>query len=70
MEPTADDVDALKELINIGVGRAAGMLHDITGCVISLKVPSIQIVEFAQLSGGNGGEKDPVLSISAARCPV
>jgi len=62
MEPTADDVDAIKELINIGVGRAAGMLHDITGCAISLKVPSIKIVEFAHLSEGNGREKDPVLS--------
>jgi chemotaxis protein CheC len=62
MEPTADDVDAIRELINIGVGRAAGMLHDITGCAISLKVPSIQIVEFAHLSERAGGESDPVLS--------
>jgi len=60
MEPTADDVDAIRELINIGVGRAAGMLNDITGCAISLKVPSIQIVDFAYLSGGK--EKDPALS--------
>lgn len=62
MDPTSDDVDAIRELINIGVGRAAGMLNDITGCAISLKVPSIQIVEFSALSRGTGSESDPALS--------
>jgi chemotaxis protein CheC len=62
MEPTADDIDAIRELINIGVGRAAGMLNDITGCVISLRVPSVQIVDFSHFSEGNGKEKDAVLS--------
>jgi chemotaxis protein CheC len=62
MDPTADDVDAIRELINIGVGRAAGMLNDITGCAITLNVPSIRIVDFADLPDGNDKEKDPALS--------
>jgi|SRR5208337_1149528 chemotaxis protein CheC len=62
MEPDAGDVDAIRELINIGVGRAAGMLNDITGCAITLTVPSIQIVEYAHFSKETGKEKDAALS--------
>jgi chemotaxis protein CheC len=62
MEPTADDVDAIRELINIGVGRAAGMLNDITSCSISLEIPSIQIVDFVHLSQAKCAGKDTALS--------
>jgi len=61
-EPSIEDVDAIRELINIGVGRAAGMLSDITGCSIRLRVPSIQIVDLAGFTNGTGGEKESALS--------
>jgi len=62
IEPSADDVDAIRELINIGVGRAAGMLNDITGCSIRLKVPSIQIVDLARFADGTKSDGDTPLS--------
>ena len=36
--------DILQELINIGVGRAANLLNQMTGSHITLKVPEIQIL--------------------------
>ncbi|MFA4861434.1 chemotaxis protein CheC [Methanoregula sp.] len=50
MELDADAVDAIRELINIGVGRAAGMLNEITQCPITLKVPSISIESMEKLT--------------------
>ena len=62
IELSADDVDAIRELINIGVGRAAGMLNDITGCPIRLKVLSIQIVDLARFTDGTQSDGDTPLS--------
>lgn len=42
-------IDALKELINIGVGKAAGVLSDMLQCHISLQVPFIKILYKAEL---------------------
>lgn len=39
-----EEKDALTELINIGAGKAAGVLSDMLQCHISLQVPSIQIM--------------------------
>jgi chemotaxis protein CheC len=44
MNLTADQIDALKELINIGVGKAAAVLNDMVNCHISLQVPYIKIL--------------------------
>jgi chemotaxis protein CheC len=41
MELTASQKDALTELINIGYGRAAGALSELTGYRVSLEVPRI-----------------------------
>lgn len=38
-------LDGVKELITIGVGRAAGMLNQLTGAHISLYVPDVHIYE-------------------------
>jgi len=43
MNVTPYQIDALTELINIGVGRAAGMLNQILEAHVHLKVPSIRI---------------------------
>ncbi|MBF0343894.1 MAG: chemotaxis protein CheC [Nitrospirae bacterium] len=37
-------VDALTELINIGVGRAAGVLNEMLMAHVSLQVPSIRLI--------------------------
>ena len=44
-----DSVDAVRELINIGVGRAAGLLNDMTGTHIHLKVPAVRILRYTDL---------------------
>lgn len=56
---TPDQLDALKELINIGVGRAAATLNAMIQARIQLQVPFIKIValsaleeEMADLDGG------------------
>ena len=41
---TAVQTDVLQELVNIGVGRVAGILHDMTGSRIELNVPVVKVV--------------------------
>lgn len=41
---TEDQLDALQEFINIGVGRAAGMLNEMIESPISLTVPVLKIL--------------------------
>lgn len=43
MELTLPQKDALTELINIGYGRAAGALSELTGYRISLEVPQVTV---------------------------
>lgn len=49
MELTPDEKDALTELINIGYGRAAGALSELTGYRVSLEVPSVTLHEIGAL---------------------
>ena len=44
MQLTADQIDALQELVNIGVGRAANMLNEMLETRILLQVPFIKIL--------------------------
>ena len=48
-----DSVDAIRELINIGVGRAAGLLNEMTGTHIRLMVPEVRILQYADLVSEN-----------------
>lgn len=50
MELTLDRKDALTELINIGYGRAAGALSELTGYRISLEVPQVAIHDIEQIA--------------------
>ncbi|MFC1592372.1 chemotaxis protein CheX, partial [Thermodesulfobacteriota bacterium] len=43
------EIDALTEIINIGVGKAASSLHDIIGTHIVLKVPRIELFPLEKL---------------------
>lgn len=44
MQLTEDQLDALRELINIGVGQAAGMLNEMIEFRIQLEIPMIQLL--------------------------
>lgn len=49
MQLTSDQLDALKELVNVGVGQAAGMLNEMIEFRIRLQVPLIRLVTLAEL---------------------
>ncbi|MEZ2317729.1 MAG: chemotaxis protein CheC [Microcoleus sp.] len=49
MELTADELDALKELINIGVGHAAGMLNEMIQFPIQLEIPDVELLSSLEL---------------------
>ena len=51
MELTAEQVDGLTELINIGYGRAASVLSELTGYRISLEVPRVSFHEISAIGG-------------------
>lgn len=42
-------MDALQELVNIGVGRSASILNDMIGSHISLQVPQTQLLSATQI---------------------
>lgn len=50
MELTVSQKDALTELINIGYGRAAGALSELTGYRVTLEVPRITIHKIEQIT--------------------
>ena len=50
MNLTDNHVDALKELINIGVGRAAGVLNQMVRSHIILQVPAVKVLRIDQLA--------------------
>jgi chemotaxis protein CheC len=59
MTVSNDELDALRELLNIGVGRAAGALHGMIGRPVQLNVPLVTLVaprEVAELIGGAPGQ--------------
>jgi len=49
-----EDLDAIKELVNIGVGRAAAMLNEITCSHIILHVPTLQVIRLDELDSAGG----------------
>ena len=44
MQLTEEQLDILQELVNIGVGRAAGVLNEMIGSPICLRIPYIQLL--------------------------
>jgi chemotaxis protein CheC len=51
MELTLNQRDALTELINIGYGRAAGALSELTGYRITLEVPQVAMYNIGEIAG-------------------
>jgi len=65
MELTLQQKDALTELINIGYGRAAGALSELTGYRISLEVPQVSMHPLAEIGTLLEKElKPPVASVN------
>ncbi len=50
-QDSPESLDAIRELINIGVGRAASMLNDMTRSHIALQVPRVRILRLQELAG-------------------
>ncbi len=50
MELSLTQHDALTELINIGYGRAAGALSELTGYRITLEVPQVSMHEISEIA--------------------
>lgn len=51
-------LDALSELMNIGVGRAAGMLNEMLGSRIELVVPTVKVLKVSGLADELGQRAD------------
>ena len=49
MNVSVEEIDAFRELINIGVGDAAGALNDMVGAHVELLVPSVRLVSPADI---------------------
>ncbi|MBD2533162.1 chemotaxis protein CheX [Nostoc flagelliforme FACHB-838] len=47
MNVTTEELDALEELINIGVGRAASLLNEMVDSHIRLKIPVVKVLTAA-----------------------
>ncbi|MDM8541181.1 chemotaxis protein CheX [Desulfococcaceae bacterium HSG7] len=62
MNLTLDEQDLLKELINIGVGKAAGILNDMTGFHIHLEVPSVKVMPYLELENEVGTDAEARLA--------
>ncbi|MEH1968087.1 MULTISPECIES: chemotaxis protein CheC [unclassified Nostoc] len=48
MNVTVEELDALQELINIGVGRAASLLNEMVDSHIRLKIPVVKVLTAAE----------------------
>lgn len=62
MMPTPLQLDILQELINIGVGRAAGMLNQMVNTHIQLQVPVLRVLTAEQLMDMYANRKDSLFS--------
>lgn len=58
MKPDQRQMDALKELLNIGVGNGAGVLSTMLGTRIELQVPEVRMLDPGE-NGGMSGEFGP-----------
>ncbi len=62
MQINAEQLDALQELLNIGVGRAAGSLNQMLEKPIRLHIPFLQLGKMEELSQEVQKMKDTTLS--------
>ena len=60
---TPVQLDVLKELINIGIGRAASTLNEVTGSHISLEVPFVEVSSLPQIKKEMAKEISALVSV-------
>ena len=60
---TPVQLDVLKELINIGSGRAASTLNEVTGSHISLEVPFVKVSSLPQIKKEMAKEISALVSV-------
>ena len=53
MDVDKESLDAITEIINIGVGRSASLLNQMTDSNIRLRVPKIFVIRFKDLADTN-----------------
>lgn len=63
MTLTATDLDALREVSNIGAGNAASALSTVIGEVVRLEVPSVRTLELGAVPEALGGADRAVVGI-------
>ncbi len=57
------ELDALREVSNIGAGHAVTALHQMTRRVITLEVPSVNLVPFRKVVEALGGPEEEVVGL-------
>lgn len=60
---SAEYVDVLKELGNIGAGNAMTALAQLLNCKVDMKVPQVRMLEFKSVGSLIGGEEQLMVSI-------
>ena len=67
MHITPEQLDALQELLNIGVGRAAGALNQMIGKPIQLNIPYVRIGKVSDMIADCGNSQEG--HMAAVRLP-
>jgi chemotaxis protein CheC len=67
MHITAEQLDALQELLNIGVGKAAGALNQMIGKPIRLQIPYVRVGKISDLINESSHSEQGALA--AVRLP-
>jgi chemotaxis protein CheC len=57
------ELDALKEVSNVGAGHAVTALHQMTQKIITLEVPSVRLLPFGQVVDSLGGPEEEVVGL-------
>lgn len=60
MQLNEDQLDALTEIVNIGVGRGAASLHTLVDQKIELRVPKVRLCGLSELQAELDGADEPV----------
>jgi chemotaxis protein CheC len=60
---TLEQLDAIKEVSNIGMGHAATALSQLTGLGIGMKVPEIRVMKLASVPEVLGGAEQMVVGV-------
>lgn len=60
---TDNQIDYLKEIINVGIGRSANVLNKVVKNRVILKVPVVQMIKISELDSRIGFSKNNLLSI-------